>query len=262
MGLFDTIGNILGLSGNDPAQGAFDINDPRFKLDPSVGSRAGARADKLYGKVGLGIDLGQANESRGQIGDALGLLRNQATGAAPSVAQNQLLENTNRGVSQLAGALAANRGLNPGQGLRALMGAGADMFRDANSQAATLRAQEMAQGQNALVNALNAVRGLDIQQAATNAQAQTQNQGLINDLLKFYEAQRAGAAGTNLNAALDLARLNTGYAQGQNAAGGAFLGNILGGAAALMGGGAMAGGAGAGAGIPLSEQISAFKIPF
>lgn len=236
MGLFDTLGNILGLSGNDPANGAFDPNDPRFKIDPTGQLRAHANGQigRLQRATGGGMDLTQPNDSRMQLGGALDLLRGQATGAAPSVAQNQLMQTTDRGVSQLAGALAANRGLNPGAGMRAILGTGADMLQGANQAAATLRAQEMAQGQNALVNALNTMRGQDINQAAAQANAQTQNQGLINDLLKFYEGQRTGLNNADLNSALTLARNNTEYAQSQNKAGGGLLGNIFNGIAGLF----------------------------
>lgn len=242
MGLFSAIGNVLGFGGNDPAQGAFDPNDPRFKLSQgnTLQGQAQAGIQKFGTMPALQLPTVQADQSRMQLQDALGFLRQQATGAAPSVAQNQLYQSTDRSIGQLAGALAANRGLNAGTGLRAILSTGADALQGTNANAATLRAGETSTAQNSLLNALNMLRGQDITQATAQANTQLQGQEQNNVMLKYFTDLSRGVSQDDLKAALQLAGNNTTYAAGQNTNASNLIGNVLGGLSGF--GGKMAAG--------------------
>lgn len=77
-------------------------------------------------------------------------LKDQSMGIGdPSVAQQQLQTGTNRNIAQLAGAVAASRSSNPALSQRVAMQQQAGATQEAAGQAATLRAQEIQQAQQA-----------------------------------------------------------------------------------------------------------------
>lgn len=127
------------------------------------------------------LDQGQANQSRGLQMGALGMLRTQATGAAPSAAAI-----LSQRANEQAGAAMARSGVaGHGMGARiAGMGAAAPQVMSqanaANAANAASRAQEVSAGQNAYATGAGQVNTQDIgaatAQANLDAAQRAQNQ--------------------------------------------------------------------------------------
>lgn len=121
----------------------------------------------------------QANSARSAQGQLIGNLQQTAQGLGPSIAQEQLRQSTNANINQ---QMAAARSMHGNARLAALRNAsmiGAASQQQANSQAAALRAQEIAAAQGQLGNALSTQRGQDVTQAAQQA-ALEQQRALAN----------------------------------------------------------------------------------
>lgn len=100
--------------------GAYRTAADAFKAAPMVRQAQGAQA----------TDPTQSNQSRGYLTTLAGQLQDQAAGRAPSMAGLQLQQGNEQAQRQFLGALAAQRGMNPGA-------------------AATLAANQAAQGAQA-----------------------------------------------------------------------------------------------------------------
>ena len=148
------------------------------------------------------LDQGPAQQSRGVQMGALGLLRAQANGTAPSSAQ--IL--SQRG-NQMAGRAAAQR-------VASARGAGASVgaFGGANDAAATQalasnvqgaqnRAGEISRGQGAFTAGAGAVRGQDLGAATTNAQLDAQNRELAERQQQHYERMAFDTKNQEMSAA-------------------------------------------------------------
>lgn len=125
------------------------------------------------------LDLAQSNQSRGVQMGALGLLRAQANGTAPSSAQI-LSQRANQEAGHAAGqSVAGGRGV--GASLAAFGGANAassNAALGANVQGANARAGEISRGQGSFTSGAGDVRRGDIGAAATNAQLEQEQRAL------------------------------------------------------------------------------------
>lgn len=177
--------------------------------------------------------IGQANQqfgnavgSFGTSRDALALLRNQAAGTAPTAAQAQLQSGKDQAIATQS-ALANSGNLSQMiSGQKTAMDNAANLTQQAANQAAQLRAQEIAIGQQNYANAANtntANQSNLFGAAASNAQ----NQGALSNSANIGAGNIAiGQSGQQQQA------LNQAQAQQANAAGGML--NGLGGAAATL----------------------------
>lgn len=148
------------------------------------------------------INQGAANQSRGLQMGALGLLRRQADGSAPSSAAI-LSQRANENAARNASTAGA-RG--PGAAVAAFGGAGAQASGQAmaqNAQNAQMRASEVSRGQGAFTAGAGAMRGQDLGAATTNAQLDAQNRELAERQQQHYERMAFDTQNSQMNAAND-----------------------------------------------------------
>lgn len=164
------------------------------------------------------INQGPAQQSRGIQMGALGLLRAQANGSAPSSAQ--IL--SQRG-NQMAGRAAAQR-VTGARGVGASVGAfggandaASQQALASNVQGASARAGEISHGQGAFTAGAGAVRGQDLGAATTNAQLDAQNRELAERQQQHYERMAFDTKNQEMQAANDAMNLDRNGQQQQRA---------------------------------------------
>lgn len=224
------------------------------------------------------IDTGAQAQTRGFQTGALDLMRQAATGGAPSVAELLLGRGTQQVQRQQLAVAQGARGLAGAAALRAAQERGAMAGQEAAGQAAILRAQEMATGREQLAGAATGARAQDIglaaqqaefqQQAALqNAAIQQRTQEAVDQMTLALIAQGYSAAEAQqaamqrweelrVRAALEVEQLQqTAY---QQAAGRNLQATqaVTGGLANVFGLGAQPGPAGGAAGAPTSTAAS------
>lgn len=193
-------------------------------------------------------DLG-ANRTINEQQQATNYLQRAAAGQTPSVAQQQLQQNTDRSISQNMAQAAAARGGGGNAGLLAqnVMRSNAATMANANQGAAQLRAQEMATNMSNYANQSNAQRGQDIGQATTQAQ-QYFNADQLNaaNNLAAQQAQNTAvqnlyglsnqALNTQANAATGMYNTQQGAYNAATQANNQMMGGLLQGGGAALGG--------------------------
>lgn len=131
-----------------------------------IGGIVGGAGDSLSGGGATaygnstGLDMNYGQQIKDRSGDTAGntafldkLLMDQASGASPSVAQQQLQMTTDQNVQNAMAMAASSRGVNTGLAAREAMRAGTDANQQATGQASLLRAQEQQQAaQNMMAN--------------------------------------------------------------------------------------------------------------
>lgn len=166
--------------------------------------------------------------------------------AGPSIAEMQMQRGAEDAVKQQAAALASNRAVNAGLGARLAGQAGANMQQQNVANTSLLRAQEDAQRraeiQNSMVNAANVLSG--VRQADITSQGQ--QQGLQNDMIKYYQQTLLDQAERDRQAQIMQQQLGMSLASGnaslinqQNQANSAMLSKIYQGAGSALAGGAL-----------------------
>jgi hypothetical protein len=150
------------------------------------------------------VNNGAAGQSRGLQMGALGLLRRQADGSAPSAAQI-MSQRANQDAGRAAASqVASARG--PGASIAAFGGANAaatGQAMAANAQNAGARAGEISRGQGAYASGAGAIRGQDIGMATTNAQLDAENRKLSEQQQQHYERQAFNVRNAEMQAAND-----------------------------------------------------------
>lgn len=105
--------------------------------------------------------------------DLLNQLQQQAAGEGPTQAQGLLQQATDRNIAQLMGVLGSQSGLQPGGALaRSASQQAAEQRQEASREASLLRAQEMVQAREALLDTLTQLTGLDRTQLEANIKLQ------------------------------------------------------------------------------------------
>lgn len=166
-----------------------------------------------YGNVSGGAynaywDPTQSNQARGSQQDATSMLRNQAMGLGPSVAQAQMNNGLSQGLANLH-SLSSSRGYSGGLGERNLLNAGASLQGQLAGQAGIARATEQVGALGAYGQQTNAVRGQDISQQ--NGMAQTQLGNANVRLQGLNGASQLAQRQAGLNADYDQNRVQSGY---------------------------------------------------
>lgn len=166
----------------------FDPGDYMYGGQPGMEKselgRATGQSDKYDARGAPITDYTQANESRGQQGDALGLMRGAAMGQAPSFAAIQQQQGLNQAMGMNMGMAASARGGSGAQALaqRSMLANNADMQQGATASAAGLRAQEMAQARGEYMGGASNMRGMDTHTAEYQSDLAMKNR-LANDAM-------------------------------------------------------------------------------
>ena len=129
--------------------------------------------------TGAQLDQSQINQTRQAQNQLASSLQGTAAGQGPSVSQELLRQNTAANINQQQAMAQSAHGAARLSALRNAQMTGAATQQTANSQAAGLRAQEIASAQGNLGNVLGTQGGQAISTAATNAQL-AQNTGQTN----------------------------------------------------------------------------------
>jgi hypothetical protein len=145
---------------------------------------------------------GVAQDTIGQMGTLGDALRAQMAGTGPSLAQLQLQEATDRNMSQMSGAIAAQRGINPGLANRAILNQGAAAQQASVNQSAQIRMAEQLAAQQQLAALLQNQGGLQIGQQQAGTQALGTAGGLQNEQNAARISNLMQSQGLDLNAIL------------------------------------------------------------
>ena len=169
-----------------------DALDPNG--NPINGTSAADQDVERYRKMGAAaqpaaqLDQTQANESRGLQMGALGLLRQQSDGSAPSSAAI-LSQRANQNAIAQAGQIVAGA-KSAGGGIAALRGAGnaaGNSMLAGNAANADARAGEISRGQSAYASSAGALNAGDIGAATTDAQLEAQQHALDQQRRQGFE---------------------------------------------------------------------------
>lgn len=231
MGFGDWLSGLLGTQNN--FQATAPVNAYQANGAPYAQAAQGA----------LGTAAGNEQQQSGYIQQ----LQQQASGGgAPSPAQMLLQQATTRNNQQAAGAVASQRGMNPGLAAKLALDQSAQQNQTAAGQGAVLRSQEQLNAQGLLGQALGQQGAQANQLAGIGGGLDLQSQGI-----------NAGVAAQNANLNLGAQQINAGVASQNAGTAGSIVGGLLGGAGEAAGGfggggaGLQAGGGGmSGGGMP------------
>lgn len=160
------------------------------KQDGPLGSGAYTAPGQAYGygdkvQTSAGAPMGQSDQSRGFLASLVGKLQGQADGTAPSMAGLQLQQGNEQQQKNFLGALAAQRGMNPGAVATLAAGQAAQGGQATNMAAAQAAIAE----RNAAQNLLGQVGG-QIREGDLSAAGLTQG----NNQFNTTSANQAAAA--------------------------------------------------------------------
>lgn len=226
MGLGDFLSGILGTQNNyhaDPRQNTYQVNQGG------------------YGSAAQQAILNSQNNQSAQGNYIHGLQTQVAGGGPPSIAQMLLQQQTQRNAQTAAGAIASQRGINPGLAQKLALDQAAQGNQQMAGQAAILRSQEQLGAQGLLGQALGQQGSQAGAQAASLGGLDMNAQGLA-----------AGVAGQNAQLGLGADQINAGVAAQNAGTAGNLAAGVLGGVGAAStfampgaGGAGAAGGGGA-----------------
>lgn len=171
----------------------------------------------------LAAQHGVSNQSDvfGQQQALASMLQQQAAGQGPNPVQSQYQQNINQIAQQQAGAIGAQKGINPALAARLAVSQGGAMKQNAAGQAATLQAQQQLSAQQALM-----------QQQSNMANLATQQVGQTQNAISGYTQGALGQQGNVLGIQGSANSANAGVAG--NVAG--QQGKMFGGAMNALGG--------------------------
>ncbi len=170
-------------------------------------NRARKMGAASFGRGAPRLNQADANEARGIQMGSLGLLREQATGAAPSAAAT-LSQRANQVAAQQAGAAGMHGGIGSSLSAQNAASTGAsNQALAANAANAGQRAAEISHGQAALAAGAVGTQQQDIGAATSDAQLQAQQNALNEARQQAFERQGWGVRRTQQQAADDFARM-------------------------------------------------------
>jgi Chaperone of endosialidase len=241
MGLW---GAITGQSSYQVDPNAFNLQDPK---DVAAQQAALAQARQGAPQVqGATINQQPYSQDRSQQQGLAQLLQAQANGTAPSAAEMQMQQGMQQQVQAQRAQAASARGGNATLAGRTAANNIAMGQQNTNANAAQMRAQEQASGQQALGGVLSGMAGQDVGLATSQAQLGQQanlanqqsyyqglqaQQGLIGQGMTFAQQQQQALANQQA--------LQSGQAQSNASAQGNFIGGLVSGGAALGAAGIM-----------------------
>ena len=129
----------------------------------------------------IGQGIGSVGQAQGNQSALIQALQNQANGIGPSVAQQQFQQNNQRIAAQAAGAIAGQKGINPGLGGQLIARNQAAVQGQAAGQGALARTQEQLGAQSQLGTAIGQQGQMGLGLAGLGTQGQLgQNNEYIN----------------------------------------------------------------------------------
>lgn len=147
-----------------------------------------SQANNAPATTGVQLDQGQSNQSRGLEMGALGMLRNQATGAAPSAAAITSQRANEAAANQAARAGVAGHGMGARiAGMGAAMPAVAQQATTANAANSAARAAETSAGTQAYSSGAGTMNSQDIGTATTQAGLDATQRALNNQRQQYYD---------------------------------------------------------------------------
>ncbi len=186
-----------GYFATDPGDGSATVVSPSFNNDVNRYRDKGAQ-----GQASVNLDQTHTNASRQLQMNALGLLRAQGDGSAPSSAailsqranQNavQSAAMQTAGAKTAGGGIAASRGAGNSAGSAMLAG---------NAQNANTRLGEISKGQGGYASGTGALMGQDIGEATTSANLEATQNALNEHRQQAYEKMAWDARNAEMNAA-------------------------------------------------------------
>lgn len=126
--------------------------------------------------------LAEQEQLINQQSQNIAALEQQASGQGPSLSENLLQDATDRGIKQIQGNIASQRGVPAGVALRTGAQAISDLQQQAVSDAANLRLQEQMEARKLLSDALASTRGQSMQTGQAAAGTRLQATGSAGDL--------------------------------------------------------------------------------
>lgn len=164
------------------------------------------------------IDTAAQNETRAQQMRLLGGLVDAAEGRGPSVAQQQMMQATDRNVRGAVAAANTARGMGGGAAARQVAMTQGQVGQQAASDAAQLRAQEIAQARGQAFQAATGARGQDVALASEQAGLQQQTnlanlsseqgqRALNQQATQYYLSQGMNLAQAQQAAAMEMQRM-------------------------------------------------------
>lgn len=235
----------------------------RQKITAPILSEKAAGDQAQFGRAGFYDYLSQAGtagrEIAGQQQALADALRARAEGrGGPSIAEMQLQQTLTQNQRDLAGQLAATRGMNPASAQRLLAQQGANISQQAAGQGALLRAQEQLAAQQALGQQLGMMRGAEGQLFGQAGQLGLGQEKLAVETQEAYNQRMLEVALANQKADIERQRIQQAqeaqaYEQAAGTRGtlGKIAGGLLGGVGGFLLGGPVGAVAGASAGATL-----------
>src|SRR5262245_43120589 len=233
--LIDQSKKLIGVNGGavPDALNALGVPSPQDlltpeKIDLTPGKEAQARAfslaDALAAEragraptVAPGVDRANIDPYAKQQQDAINAIAAASRGEGPSAAELQLRAEADRAAGQQFGlASALQGGLSPGAALRQAQIGSAGVLGEANQQAAILRAKEQADARNALVGALQGVRGQEQELALSNLRSRLESMGLDQRAIEALLNAQVAATGQGVSAATGIMNADALRAQSAN----------------------------------------------
>lgn len=233
------MGFLFGSAKDQINQNAYQ--DPNLDKDKAA-LAAAAQGVKLQAAPQAGttsINAAPSDQIRASQLDLIRAQQARASGAAPSVAENQLRAGTDRNIATAAALAASARGgANPALVQRHMMTNVASANQQAASDAATLRAQEQASAEAQLSQSLGTTRSQDVGLATSQAQLdqgvklanatlQQQTQAQMNELTQKYVAMGLSLDQAQFQAQMDLEKLKAGAAADDIKRNQQFVGGII-----------------------------------
>jgi len=190
---------------------------------------AGPVAAPARGLAPPAVNTSQSDQIRQQQLRNLNDLSQAARGVTPSAAELQGKAAADRAAAQQYGLAVALQGRNAGAALRQASEGAARVQGDANTQAAALRAQEMANARNQLSQALSGTRGQDAASAVADLNAKLTTMGYDENMKRSLLAAQLQAMGYGTGMVNDIMGANKANVDSGNAYRGAIfdtIGNI------------------------------------
>ena len=172
-----------GLGALDPRRSSDvgDLDPNNFNL-PGQQQRGRSLLQQADFAAGRGAPQIGTSSFRGDQQGLTRMLQERAAGRGPSMAQQQLRDALGRNVSTQQALLATG---GPGGARQASMQAGA-LGGSLAGQSSMLRAQEMTQAQGLLGQHLQGARGLDLQRATAQSDADLRSRGLNDQQIRAF----------------------------------------------------------------------------
>jgi hypothetical protein len=236
---YDIVGDVLLGNGQSPGllgTGQYDPGSVSLGGTAARTADANQRMAEADARVAPAMNTTQADQFRGQQMTLAGDLLARSRGEGTSVAQLQLQQGLQGNLANTVAAANSMRGPGAAAGAGQLMATRANAGQQMAGQAALLRAEEVTQAQGLLGQVAAQGRGMDLDTASQNLQAQQEMQRQKDALVLQLRAQNFSEAEAQMMAELEIKRLEQASYYGTANNNSQLIGNIAGGLGQAVGG--------------------------